>query len=72
MYGLTSDWVWNFNSQKYLVYTINNYREPKFGSASLYRQPFSRYNVKTRKRLKCTEWPQTECEHLTVKIAGIH
>ena len=40
-------------------------RSLNFGPFSLYK-PFPRYNlVKNR---KCTEWPQTELEHLTVKI----
>ncbi len=37
----------------------------KFWFVSPYDQRFSRYKV--AKNQKCTEWPQTELEHLTVK-----
>ena len=37
---------------------------PKFQSISLYDQPFLRQGATNS---KCTEWPQTDLEHLTVK-----
>ncbi len=42
----------------------------KFYSTSLYDQPFLRY--KTWKIEKCTEWPQIDLEHLTVKKYPIY
>ena len=51
--------------KKYPVYTEYSPPRPKFPSVSLYHQPFSRYKVV--EYLKCTKWPQTDLNHLSVK-----
>ena len=56
---------WTLNSQKCSVYTKYLPKKPKFQSVSLYDQQFSRYKVAENR--KCTEWPQTDLKHLTVK-----
>ena len=65
---MTSDWLWNLNSQKCPIY--NKYVPPRniFGSVLLYDKPFSRYEgSKIGKNQKCTDWSQNDPEHLTVK-----
>ncbi len=59
------NWTWRPNSQKYSKYTKYLPLRSKFSFVSLYDYPFPRYKVV--KNRKCTEWPQTELEHLTVK-----
>ncbi len=49
-----------------IQYVLNP--ETKLWSLSIYNQAFSRYKVaENRKNRKCTEWPQTDLEKLTVK-----
>ncbi len=52
MYRLTSDWVWNLNSQKYLIYTKQLPLRPKFWFVLLYNRRFSRFKVV--ENWKCT------------------
>ncbi len=62
------NWTWRLNSQKYFIYTNYLLLRSKFCSVSLYDLPFPRYNMyKVGENRKCTEWPQTEFEDLTVK-----
>ena len=49
----------------YTVYTEYLPLRPKFSSILLYNQLFWRYKVVENQ--KCTKWPQTDLEHLTVK-----
>ena len=47
------------------MYTEYSPPRPKFHSVSLYDQPFSRYRFFENR--KCTEWPQNDLKHLSVK-----
>ena len=68
MHRMTPNWTWTFDSQKYTVYMTYLPLGPKFWSVFLYDLPFPRCNMnKVGEKRKCTEWPQTELEHLTVK-----
>ncbi len=68
VHRMTLNWTWTLNSQKYSIYTKYSPQRPKFWSVLLYDYPFSRYNMyKAGENQKCTEWPQTELEHLIVK-----
>ena len=68
MHRMTSEWPWTLNSQRYHLYSKYERLKPTFWSVSLYAHPFSRYKVdENRKYRKCTAWPQTDPEHLTVK-----
>ncbi len=68
MHRMTPNWSWTLNSQKYSIYTKYLPLRYKFLSVSLYALPFPRYKVVNMvKNWKCTEWPQTELEHLTAK-----
>ncbi len=64
MHWMTPNYTWTLNSQKYFIYTIYLLQTLKFWSVSPDR--FSRYKV--TKNQKCTEWPQTEFEHLHSKV----
>ena len=67
MHQMTPEWSWTLNSQKYPVYMKYLPPRAKYWSILLYGQPFSRYKVaENRKFRKCTEWPQTDFEILTV------
>ncbi len=61
-FGMTLN---TFNSQRHPVYI--KYLPPmcKLLSVSLYDELLSRYKVIENQ--KCTKWPQTDCEHWTVK-----
>ncbi len=60
---MTPNGTWTLNSQMYLR-TLNAYpRGPNFGP---FRSTISVFH-KIAENRKCTEWPQTELEHLTVK-----
>ncbi len=68
MHRMTSDWSWTLKNKKYPIYTTYLPPRPKFQPFLLCDQPFSRYKIdETRKFRKCTDWPQTEFEILTVK-----
>ncbi len=68
MHWMTPNWIWTLSSQKYFIHTICLPLRPKFCSVLLYKWSFPRYNMyKVGENRKCTEWPQTELEHLTVK-----
>ncbi len=62
---MSSDWPWILICDKYPVHTEYLPPKPKFSSVLLYDQPFSRYKVV--ENWKCTEWPQIDIEHVTVK-----
>ena len=65
IHRMIPNWTWIHNNQKYL-YTLNTHsRGANIWSVSLYDERFSRYKVAENQ--KCTEWPQTELEHLIVK-----
>ncbi len=66
---VTVDWLWNRNSQRYLIYTSKYPRGPNMGQLILlHDQPFSRHTlVENRKNRKLVEWPQNDIEHLTAK-----
>ncbi len=55
---------WTLNSQKYCIYTKYLPLRLKCWSILLHDHWFSRHKVGENR--KCTEWPQTELEHLTV------
>ena len=65
IHWMTPNWTWTLNSQKYYIYTKYLPLRSTFSSVLLYNQRFSRYKV--AENWKCTEWPQTELEHLTIK-----
>ncbi len=65
MHWMTLEWPYPLNCQRYPVYTVHSPPRPKCHSVSLYDKPFSRYNVVENR--KCTEWPQNDLKHLTVK-----
>ncbi len=71
MHHLTSDWLWTLSGQKYPVYGKYLCPRPKLWSLYLYGQPVRRNKV-CRKCEKCTEWPQTDLEQLTIKLPSIH
>ncbi len=60
---MTPNWPWTLSNDKCSAGTKD--LRLNFWSILLYDHCFSRYKV-ARNR-KCTEWPQTELEHLTVK-----
>ena len=61
---IASDKINTLNCQKYPTCIYTEYVLPK-AIVSLWDQPFSR--CKVVENPKCTEWPQTDLEHLTVK-----
>ncbi len=67
MHQMTPNRSWTLISQKSKVPLSTKYLplRPKVWSVSLYGQRFPRYKVAEYR--KCTEWPQTELQHLTVK-----
>ncbi len=65
MHRMTPNWTWTLSSQTYSIYTKYLPLRPKVSSVLLYDHPFPRY--KFAENRKCTEWPQTELEHLTGK-----
>ena len=67
VHRMTLSWTLTLNSQKYSIYNKYLPLRPKFWSVLLYDYPFPRYNMyNVGEKQKCTEWPQTELEHLTV------
>ncbi len=71
MHRMTPNATWTLNSQKYSIYTKYLPLKSKFFSVLLL---FSRFwdTYKVAENRKCTQWPQTELEHLTVKSLYIH
>ncbi len=70
MHRMTPNWTGRLNSQKYStgIYTKILPMRNKLWSVSLYDYLFPGYNIYTvGENRKCTEWPQTELEDLTVK-----
>ncbi len=68
MHRMTSKWPWTLISQKYPVYIKYLPQTSKFLFVSLCDQLFLRYKVvKNRQNQKCTEWPETDLEHLAIK-----
>ena len=65
MHRMTSEWPWKVKGTKYRTYTKYLPPRSKVWPASLYDQPFSRYNFVEYE--KYTEWPQKDVEHLAVK-----
>ncbi len=62
MHWIASAWLWTLNCQN-ILYTLNYLRlRRKFSSVSLYNHSFWRFKVVENR--KCTEWPQTDLEHL--------
>ncbi len=72
MYRITSVWLWTFICQKYPVYTEYTVLAPKdHNLVSFAPQPaVSRHKVVEVR--KCTEWSQSDLEHLTVKLPCMH
>ncbi len=66
---MTPIWNWTLNSQILLyIHLQNTYlRGQTFGPFAQWLA-ISEIHVQGRENWKCTEWPQTELEHLTVKI----
>ncbi len=65
---MTPYWSWTLNSQKYSIYANTYQWGPNVGPFHSTNSLFSRYNMyKVSENRKCTEWPKTELEHLTVK-----
>ncbi len=62
---MTTNRTWTLNSQRYPVYVKYLPHRPRVWSVLMYDQRFRRYKVV--KIVECTESPQTEFEHLTVK-----
>ena len=70
MHRMTPNWTWTPKSQKYCKYTKYLPWGPNFGP---FRSTGSRFNIyKVGENRKCTEWPQTELEHLTLKNHSIY
>ena len=59
------EWPQVVNCQKYPAYTEYSHPRPKFHSVWLYDEPCLRYKVDENR--KCTQWPQNDLNHLSVK-----
>ena len=61
---MTPNWTWTLNSQKYPVYTKDLPQRPQFVQ---FRSTTTVSEIQGRQKSECTEWSQTELEHLAVK-----
>ncbi len=68
MHRMISTSPWTLNSQKYLAHKKYLPPRPKVRFFCFMASSFSRYKVvKNRESQKCTEWPQNDCGHVSVK-----
>ncbi len=69
MHRMNQNWNWTLNSQKFSIYTKIHTPEAQALVRFTLRLATFRDTTCTwsAKRSGCTEWPQTELEHLTVK-----
>ncbi len=69
IFRFTGGFYYGWLTLKSILHTISIYpQRPKVSPVFLYGPPFSRYKVaENRKFSKCSEWPQTDFEILTVK-----
>ena len=64
---MTPNWTWTFKSQKSLYIHLVLTHKGQIVVRFALRLVVSEIYVQVVKNRKCTEWPQTEYEHLTVK-----